>query len=102
MLKKFLPWIIILLGAVLRISPYLSNRSFWNDEAMISLNIINRSFQQLFNALDYNQGAPIGFLIVEKLLIKVFGESEYVFRLFPLICGILSLIIFYKLKINGG
>jgi len=93
------PWIIISFGTVLRISQYLFNRSLWLDESMLALNIINSSFTELLKPLDYNQGAPIGFLMVEKLLVQVFGNSEYVLRVFPLFCGIISLFLFYKVAI---
>ena len=88
---------VILLGVIFRVAQYLFNKSLWLDEAFISLNIIDKSYSQLFGALDYKQGAPVGFLIVEKFLVQLFGDSEYVFRFFPLVCGIVSLFLFYKL-----
>lgn len=90
-----LPWVIIGLGLILRLVQYASNRSLWLDEALLALNIINRSFLELLQPLDYNQGAPIGFLMLEKLAVQAFGTSEYALRLFPLIAGILSLFLFY-------
>lgn len=93
--KSFLLFI-ILLGIILRLSQYLFNRSLWLDEAYLSLNIINKSFSELFQPLDYWQRAPTGFLLLEKTLVELFGSSEYVLRLLPLICGIVSLILFYK------
>src|SRR3989338_904631 len=88
---------VILLGVIFRVAQYLFNKSLWLDEAFISLNIIDKSYSQLFGALDYKQGAPVGFLIVEKFLVQLFGDSEYVFRFFPLVCGIVSLFLFYRL-----
>jgi hypothetical protein len=67
------------------------------DEAFITLNIVNRSFNELLLPLEYNQGAPIGFLFIEKLLVNSLGNSEYVLRLYPFLCGILSIFIFYKI-----
>jgi len=90
-----LPWVIIGLGVVLRLVQYLFNRSLWFDESLLALNIIDRSFLGLLRLLDYNQGAPIGFLLLEKLVIQVFGQSEYALRLFPFLSGIASLFIFY-------
>lgn len=88
---------IVLVSFTTRFTMYLSGRSFWIDEAMLVLNITDRSFVGLFHQLDYHQGAPIGFLLVEKLVITYFGDTEYAFRLFPLICGGLSVLLFYKL-----
>ena len=87
-------WGIVGFGITLRIVQYFHNRSLWLDEAMLALNIIDRSFAQLVMPLDYNQGAPIGFLLTEKLFVEIFGRSEYVLRLFPLLCGVISLFLF--------
>jgi len=89
--------VLLLLGFALRIRQYLTGRSLWLDEAMLALNIVNRNFAGLFQPLDYDQGAPIGFLLVEKLLNVLFGEHEFVLRLFPLVAGIASLVLFYWL-----
>lgn len=87
----------VALGCLLRIVQYLLNRSLWMDEAYLSLNILHRSFAGLLRALDYHQGAPIGFLLLEKSAVRLWGGSEYVLRLFPLLAGIASVILFYKL-----
>lgn len=76
---------------------YLHNRSLWIDEAMLALNIINRSPAELLRPLDDAQVAPILFLFVEKLFVSVFGTSEFSLRLFALLCATLSLPLFYLL-----
>ncbi len=90
-------WIIISFGIIVRLVQYLYNRSLWADEAVLALNIVNRSYLELFQPLDYEQAAPIGFLLVEKLAVKIFGDNEYALRLFPLFSSILSLFLFYVL-----
>lgn len=90
-------WFIIGFGVVVRVAQYVWNRSLWADEAVLALNIVNRSFWGLVQPLDYDQGAPLGFLMVEKLAVEVFGDNEYALRLFPLICGVVSLVLFYQL-----
>jgi uncharacterized membrane protein len=82
-------------GVVLRLIPYLHNRSLWMDEAMLAKGILLKPFSQLLGLLDYRQMAPVGFLFIEKSWILNFGESEYVLRLFPFLAGILSLFLFY-------
>ena len=84
-------------GCLLRIVQYLLDRSLWMDESYLSLNILHRSFAGLFRALDYHQGAPIGFLLLEKSAVRLWGGSEYVLRLLPLLAGIASVLLFYKL-----
>jgi len=65
------------------------------DEARLALNIIDKSYTQLLQPLDMNQIAPILFLWIEKTLLNFLGNSERSFRLFPLICSILSLPLFF-------
>ena len=99
-----LSWIIIGFGIAIRLVQYLYNRSLWADEAVLALNIVNRSYLELLQPLDYDQGAPFGFLIIEKFAIQIFGNNEYALRLFPLLSGIISLLLFYQLAkryLNG-
>ncbi len=98
MVWQRLTLIAVAVGCVLRLAQYLLNRSLWMDEAYLSLNLVHRSFVGLFSPLDYHQGAPIGFLLLEKLAVRTWGSSEYSLRLFPLLAGIASLIFFYKLS----
>lgn len=91
-------WGSIILGVFLRIRQYAINRSLWVDEASLALNIVHRSFGALLQPLDYNQGAPIGFLFVEKILISIFGNNEWTLRFFPLLSGILSVYLIYLIS----
>jgi len=84
----------IALGALLRLALYLGNRSLWYDEALLALNILHRPFAGLFDTLDYHQGAPIGFLLLEKLATTIGGGSEFVLRFMPLLFGIGALFLF--------
>ncbi|WP_293143596.1 glycosyltransferase family 39 protein [Okeania sp. SIO3I5] len=92
-----MPYLIIAFGIAMRLIQYLANRSLWADEAVLALNIVNRSYLELLQPLDYDQGAPIGFLMVEKLAVQILGNNEYALRLFPFICGVGSLLLFYEL-----
>jgi hypothetical protein len=92
-----LAWGILAFGALLRLTQYLANRSLWLDEAMLALNIVNRSFRELLKPLDYAQGAPVGFLMLERAAVQALGPGEYALRLFPFVCGMASLFLFYRL-----
>lgn len=92
-----LPWTIISFGVLVRLVQYLYNRSLWNDEAALALNIVNRSYADLLQPLDYDQAAPIGFLFIEKLATQLLGDNEYSLRLFPFLSAIISLFIFHRL-----
>ena len=55
---------ILIYGIYIRFSEYIANRSVWFDEASLALNVINNSIRDLLTQpLDYNQVAPIGFLL---------------------------------------
>ena len=95
--SKVLLWSIIGLGILVRLVQYLSTRSLWLDEAALASSIVSRSYNGLFQLLDYNQVAPVGFLMIERFFVGALGDSEYSLRLLPLLAGILSILIFYRL-----
>lgn len=88
-------WIALGLGVAARLGQYLLNRSLWLDEAQLTLNILHRSFSGLLQPLSEHQGAPVAWLLLEKLLVRSLGESEYALRALPLACGIASVFLFY-------
>jgi hypothetical protein len=87
----------LLAAVVFRVAQYLANRSLWLNEADVALNVLNRGFASLVSELDFNQGAPVGFLWIEKVVTSVIGSSEFAFRLFPLVCGLASIYLFFRL-----
>ncbi|MGD0464039.1 MAG: glycosyltransferase family 39 protein [Tepidisphaeraceae bacterium] len=95
---RLIAWGLILVGAAVRLRVYLADRSLWRDEASLALNIIHRSFGGLFRPLDYDQGAPIGFLIIQKLAVTLFGNNEFALRFWPTLASILALPLFYRLS----
>jgi len=90
-------WAVIGGGIILRIIQYLYNRSLTEGEAALALNIIQRSYGELLQPLDYVQAAPLGFLMLQKFMTNLFGSHEYALRLFPLIAGIISLFLFFDI-----
>jgi hypothetical protein len=86
----------ILIGIALRVIQFATGRSFWIDEARLALNVTTRGFAGLLQPLDYDQGAPLVFLLLEKLIMLALGNHDWVFRLLPLACGIASLLLMVK------
>jgi hypothetical protein len=89
-------FIISLLGVLNSLFRFLQNRSLWFDESMISVNIINKNFFELFKPLEYNQIAPILFLQLEKLF-SLISNSEYSLRILPLLSFWISIYLFLKI-----
>ncbi len=87
--------VLITAGILLRLFHFFDNRSFWIDEVYLSSSLIQMNFTELMTPpLLYEQKAPIGYLWTVKVLVLLFGNKEMALRLFPLICGILSLFLF--------
>ena len=87
------PWLIALLvaaGVVLRARQYFADRSLWLDEAYLALNIIGHGPRDLLGVLDYNQGAPPGFMLVEGTLSAI-SRDELWLRLPAFAAGIATL-----------
>lgn len=89
---------VIFLGVFLSFYQFIFNRNLWLDEAMLALNIISKSFTELLQPLASNQVAPIGFLFIEKFFAITFSNSDYSFRIFPLLSFYLSIPFFYLLS----
>lgn len=89
--------IVLISGVILSLVQFFFNRSLWLDEAIRALGISSRGFTGLLKPLDDNQIAPILFLQIEKLFSVIIPNSEFGFRLFPLISYLLSLFLFYKI-----
>lgn len=91
--------IIITFGVIIRTKLLFLNPSFWFDTYALADNLDN-SYNELFKPLSCMQVAPPFFLIVSKFLYNTFytGGSietkDFIIRLTPYVCGILSLPLF--------
>jgi hypothetical protein len=86
--------VLILFGIALRLRKYLFNRSLWLDEARMALNVLDRSYIGFLQPLEHNQVSPPGFMILEKAVVQILGDSEFALRLLPLLFSVLMLILF--------
>jgi hypothetical protein len=89
---------LLFVGVALRVVQYAADTSFWFDEFSIARNIVHRSAAQLaFQPLGYNQVAPIGFMLTEKLINETISSSDLSLRILPFLCGLASLPLFWLL-----
>jgi hypothetical protein len=77
---------------------YACDTSLWYDELAIVRNLVNRSASTLLlEPLGYQQVAPVGFMVAEKGISRVLGESDLAFRALLLPIGLASLVLFLLL-----
>jgi hypothetical protein len=99
-INLLIPGLIFLIGFGLRLKLFIYNPSFFCDETALVLNVINRSFSELFQGLDHMQVAPPLFLVTAKILYNILniGDDLYardlIFRIFPFVCGVVCIPLF--------
>ena len=89
--------VFLVLGCGLRIVRYAQNLPLWADECFLAVNFIERGYLQLLEPLDNGQIAPLLYLWIERLVLDLAGFSEATLRLFPLLCGLASMVLFWRL-----
>jgi len=87
---------VLLCGLLVCVVRLVMNGPLWGDEAMLVRSLLDRSFVELWQPLDYVQLAPLGFLWAETASRHVFGTAEWVWRLIPFLGGCFSLLAFAK------
>lgn len=90
----FVVIVLVVLGCGGRLAAWSRERSLWIDEAMLALNLIERSPPELLQPLDYNQGAPPGFLVAVKVAMGLGGSAEWALRLVPMVASLVGLVGF--------
>ena len=91
-------WVLafVLFGLAWRLARFALAFPIWGDEAMLGLNVIDRSYTELLEPLKYVQVAPFGFLWLLRFTFDRFGVSDYTTRLPSLIGGIIALLLFWQ------
>lgn len=95
-MRRHAPWLLLALGAALRLALYLSHSSLSIDETSLALDIGTHSFAQLLHPLPSLQTAPPLYLETTKLATVLFGMSEWSLRLVPLVCGMALLVVMWR------
>jgi len=73
---------VVIVGAALRVRQYAAGSALWLDELALARTIVARSLLPLLTGtLAYDQIAPRGFLLVEKLVVLGLGPGEWQLRL---------------------
>ncbi len=89
---------IVVVGIGLRTVQSLANTSMWLDEIALVKGIWGADLWSLLaRPLPFDQVAPKGFLLAQKLAVMAFGPSDTALRLFPFLCSTAALIVFARL-----
>ena len=86
-------FLIVALGLLLRLIPFLRVPSVWHDEAALLINVVRLQCHQMFGGLLEHVGAPPLFLIAERGMLHLFGDGIVSLRLIPFLAGCGSLIV---------
>jgi hypothetical protein len=89
--------VIVGLGVALRVLTYLLNRPMWLDEGSLKANVVDVPIFHFSEPLTNDQLAPLGFLIIERILANLVSSRNYVLRFLPLAAGIGALYLFRAL-----
>ncbi len=84
--------VIVVLASGLLVYQWTGGRTLWLDEEMIAANIRDRGFADLTGALWLGQTAPLGWLLLQRAILVVFGTSEVALRFVPVLFGIATLV----------
>lgn len=83
--------LILVVGLLWRLLFYLWDVSLWHDELMLASTIVQRGLLGMLQPLENSQAAPLLFLFSVEAVTGLFGESEKMLRLVPLLCSCLAL-----------
>ena len=92
-------WTIIGAGVLLRLVHLIADRNLWNDELMLAEEVLPRALGQLAQPFRAT-GAPIGFLVVTRLMIDVLGTQDWVLRMVPFAAGCAALVLMYRIALR--
>ncbi len=87
-------WLAVAVGVVLRLLDYAEFRQLYKDEASLLANLVSLSVFDFRTILTEYQLAPPGFLVLERLMVRLPWNNVLEARLFPLVCGIASMFLF--------
>jgi hypothetical protein len=93
-MKRFSQVVLVclLLGLGLRLYHYARDYPMWHDEAALVLNVLAKSYGEIWGPRLHNECGPPLFLCLEKAVVDVLGDSTFALRLAPLLASCASLI----------
>ncbi len=93
-----LAWLVVGMGILARVVRYALGAPLWGDEHFQAAAFLDHDYLDLLGILPYEQVAPFGFLWIELTFVKLLGFHEWSLRLFPLLAGIGSVLLFHRVS----
>ena len=87
-------WLAVAVGVVLRLVDYADYRTLYKDERSLLENLVTLAVFDFHTTLTEYQLAPPGFLVLERMMVRLPGNDVLAARLFPLACGLASMFLF--------
>ncbi|HKI18795.1 MAG TPA: glycosyltransferase family 39 protein, partial [Isosphaeraceae bacterium] len=87
-------WLAVVLGIILRMIEYKDNRQLYMDEKSLLENLVGRPLFDFHTILTEEQLAPPGFLVIERMMVRLPLEIKLAGRLVPFVCGLVSMFLF--------
>ncbi len=101
--SKFIVFVSLSVGILTRIDFWWVN-TLWTDTFSLKAGLVTHSLWQLIKqGPGFDQSAPVGFLILSKIVGVLTNYDNHALALFPLVAGITSIFILHKLlRLLGG
>ncbi len=87
-------WLALAVGVILRVWGYADGRELYRDERSLLLNLELLPVFDFHTTLEEYQLAPPGFLVLERMAVRLPGDDVMAARTVALACGIASLLLF--------
>ncbi len=87
----------VAVGVLLRLRVYLFNAPLWLDEVKLALDVLKAPIAPLEDHPGHAQLCALGFILLTKLAVRVFGDGEYALRLVPLVSAVIAFLPVYWL-----
>jgi hypothetical protein len=86
-------WILVAIGVVLRLLEYTDRRLLYMDERALLKNLVELAVFDFTSILTENQLAPPGFLVIERLMVRLPFPVVPAARLVPFLSAIASMFL---------
>lgn len=92
-------WTFLLIGLSVawRLTRFALAFPIWGDEAFVAVSLLTRDFRGMLEPLAHFQIVPVGFMWAELAAARLLGYGPEALRVVPVLAGIASLLVFWRL-----